>query len=181
MASSSNREGDELETPVGDRLRVAGCPIVAAIVPLGGAASAAAESGGDAEADIVASVVALVVAGGVAALAGAVVLGGAVAGGAVAGGAGVLVAVVVVLDRASEGNAGPRHGSGGAMLMRGAAGLLPGWAACRYREEWAGELYDLRAEGAPWWRRAGYILGILLFSAPRLAVGLRLGGERSRA
>lgn len=72
-------------------------------------------------------------------------------------------------------------GAGGAVLLRGAAGLLPGWAACRYREEWAGELYDLRAEGAPWWTRTGYLLGILLLSAPRLAVGLRLGGERSRA
>ncbi|SCF15104.1 hypothetical protein GA0070558_13432 [Micromonospora haikouensis] len=79
--------------------------------------------------------------------------------------------------------AGPRRiaGAGIAMLLRGAAGLLPGSAVSRYREEWTGELYDLGSEGAPWWSRVGYILGILLFSAPRLAVGLRLRGERSRA
>ncbi|WFE56657.1 hypothetical protein [Micromonospora sp. WMMD712] len=79
--------------------------------------------------------------------------------------------------------AGPRRiaGAGIAMLLRGAAGLLPGSAVSRYCEEWTGELYDLRAEGAPWWRRAGYVLGILLCSVPRLAVALRLGGERSCA
>ncbi|MGY3520959.1 hypothetical protein ACVMYR_32165 [Micromonospora sp. PTRAS2] len=72
-------------------------------------------------------------------------------------------------------------GAGTAMLLRGAAGLLPGSAVSRYGEEWMGELYDLRAEGAPWWSRVGYVLGILLWSVPRLAVALRLGGERSRA
>ncbi|MEU5549029.1 hypothetical protein ABZ738_04600 [Micromonospora sp. NPDC047793] len=58
--------------------------------------------------------------------------------------------------------------------MRWATGLLPGEAADRYREEWLGELYDLRAEGASWWRRVGYVLGIVVCSVPRLAVSLRL-------
>jgi hypothetical protein len=49
----------------------------------------------------------------------------------------------------------------------------------RYREEWARELYDLRAEGARWWRRAGYVVGVVLWAAPVLAVTLRLRPQRA--
>ncbi|MBO4161373.1 hypothetical protein [Micromonospora antibiotica] len=162
MASSSNREGDELKTPVDDTPQVADGPNAAVAVAVAVAAFVAVA--------VVAAVTAFADVAAVTAFAAVTV--------AAVGG---LAAFVAVLNVADELNAGARPGSGGTVLLRGAAGLLPGWAVCRYREEWAGELYDLRAEGAPWWRRAGYILGILLFSAPRLAVGLRLGGERSRA
>ena len=60
--------------------------------------------------------------------------------------------------------------------LRGAAGLLPGRSRSRYLEEWRGELYDLRADGAWWWQRAGYIIGVL-YAASALAITLR----RSRA
>ncbi|MEU7617255.1 hypothetical protein AB0B27_14345 [Micromonospora rifamycinica] len=166
MASSSNREDDELETPVDNTPQVADGPSAAGAVP--GRAAA---------------FVAMAVAVAVAIVADVADVTGAVANVVVIALAFVafVFVIVAVLDGAGERNAGPRPGSGGAVLLRGAAGLLPGWAASRYREEWVGELYDLRAEGAPWWRRAGYLLGILLCSVPRLAVGLRLGGERSRA
>lgn len=60
-----------------------------------------------------------------------------------------------------------------ARAARSSARLLPAGVAARYAEEWAGELYDLRAEGASWWRRARHVTGILLCAVPLLAVQLR--------
>ncbi|MEV4773122.1 hypothetical protein [Micromonospora humida] len=165
MASSSNREDDELETPVDDTPRVADGP---------GAVSAVASPW------LVAGLVVsnLLLAAAAAAAAAAGILGNlALASGMVAC---LFMTFFALLKGVGGLDAGILPGAGGMVLLRGAAGLLPGWAACRYREEWAGELYDLRAEGAPWWTRVGYLLGVLL-CALRLAVGLRLGGERSRA
>jgi hypothetical protein len=83
-----------------------------------------------------------------------------------------------VLDRVAQrlGTAGRSTASG---LLRGAARPLPGAAQARYLEEWRGELYDLRGEGARWWRRAGYVAQVLLFTAPVLAVTLRLSARKA--
>ncbi|MGX6606090.1 hypothetical protein ACWKSP_28770 [Micromonosporaceae bacterium Da 78-11] len=67
----------------------------------------------------------------------------------------------------------------GASMVRGAAGALPRERRARYVEEWRGELYDLRAEGARWWQRAGYLATILLYVAPVLAVTLRLSRTKA--
>lgn len=64
--------------------------------------------------------------------------------------------------------------------INGAAGLLlPKQAAARYREEWHGELYDLRMSGASWWSRASFIVAILGRTVPTLAVVLRQGRPRT--
>jgi len=64
-------------------------------------------------------------------------------------------------------------------LLSLVAALLPVTSRMRYLEEWLGELYDLRAEGAPWWRCVGYIAGIVAGAAPSLAVVLRRSGRRA--
>jgi hypothetical protein len=64
-------------------------------------------------------------------------------------------------------------------MVRGAARALPSAARARYAEEWAGELYDLRAEGARWWQHASHVVGVLLYAAPVLAVTLRLSRVRA--
>lgn len=177
MASSSKRESGEPETPADDTPQVVDGPSAVGVLASRRGTTVVR--------------VALGVLGGSAvfAAAGAAAAGAAAVDAAAVGVGAGFVAVFfvppilgsVVLGGDISRNAGLLPGVGGAVLLHGAAGLLPGWALCRYREEWAGELYDLRAEGASWWRRTGYLLGILLFSTPRLAVGLRLGGERSRA
>ncbi|MDT5039196.1 MAG: hypothetical protein QOE51_181 [Actinoplanes sp.] len=63
-------------------------------------------------------------------------------------------------------------------LLRVIATLLPGPARHRYLEEWRGELYDLDAEGTPWWRQAGHVVGVVLCAAPVMAVTLRLRRTR---
>ncbi|WP_194822397.1 hypothetical protein [Micromonospora sp. S-DT3-3-22] len=167
MASSgSNRKGSELETPVDDAARVVDGPSVVGVV--------ASRRG-----VIVRPVTVVFPAAAAIGLTGVIATGTDVA--LAVASAAFAVASTVIAGADVRRNVRLLPGAGGAVLLRGAAGLLPGWAACRYREEWAGELYDLRAEGASWWRRAGYILGILLCGVPKLAVGLRLGGERSRA
>lgn len=65
------------------------------------------------------------------------------------------------------------------LLFRAAGLLLPGPAATRYAEEWAGELYDLRAEGASRWRRFRYVTEVLHRTAPALAVTLRLNARQA--
>lgn len=49
-----------------------------------------------------------------------------------------------------------RHtqGASGVVLLHLAGLLLPAPSRQRWMEEWRGELYDLRAEGARWWSRA---------------------------
>lgn len=64
-------------------------------------------------------------------------------------------------------------------LLRLIIVLLPAGVRDRYLEEWRGELYDLRADGQPWWRRTAYILDIALRGAPRQAVTLRRRGRRA--
>ncbi|MFJ8691075.1 hypothetical protein [Micromonospora wenchangensis] len=174
MASSGNREEGELKTLADDAARVAD--------GLGAVASRriAAVTKGVVVTQVVLAAI-IVVAALVNSTFASYIFRSTPSAFAALGGSFVsLIASLVILKGGGERNAGLRPESGGAVLLRGAAGLLPGWAACRYREEWAGELYDLRAEGAPWWTRVGYLLGVLL-CALRLAVGLRLGGERSRA
>ncbi|HYN96662.1 MAG TPA: hypothetical protein VES42_22705 [Pilimelia sp.] len=57
--------------------------------------------------------------------------------------------------------------------------LLPVPDRQRWLEEWRGELYDLRADGARWWRRAAYVADIVLRGAPRQAITLRRQGHRA--
>jgi hypothetical protein len=63
-------------------------------------------------------------------------------------------------------------------LLRAGAALLPDGAGNRYAEEWCGEFFDLRADGARWWNLLAYVLGILLRAVPVLAVILRVGRAR---
>jgi len=88
--------------------------------------------------------------------------------------------VAIVLLTITNGGGIPRAAvrRGGPGLLNLAAGLLPGTAGPRYREEWLGELYDLRADGAPWRSRAHYVLGVLC-AAPRLAISMRLHPTRA--
>lgn len=77
-----------------------------------------------------------------------------------------------------------RHGrtaarKAGPGFLGAAARLLPGSAAAWYQEEWRGELYDRRADGERWWRRAAYVCSILLYCAPTLAITLRLSRTRA--
>lgn len=51
--------------------------------------------------------------------------------------------------------------------------LLPSNLRGRYIEEWRGELYDMRMEGAPWRNCVIQVVVIALQAVPRLAVTLR--------
>lgn len=57
--------------------------------------------------------------------------------------------------------------------------LLPPAHAERYAEEWRSELYDLRAEGARWYKCASFVAGVLTCAVPKMAVILRLGRRRA--
>ena len=100
---------------------------------------------------------------------------------ALAGGTVVAVLTAAVLLKSLPGGTARRSAGrcGRSGLLTVAAGLLPGPAGIRYREEWLGELYDLGAEGAPWRSQARYVLGVLLYAAPRLAVTMRLHPARA--
>ena len=89
--------------------------------------------------------------------------------------------VLIVFFKGAVGGAPSRAAvrRGGTGLLNVAAGLLPGTAGIRYREEWLGELYDLRAEDASWRSQTGYVFGVLLYVAPRLAITMRLRPTRA--
>ena len=63
-------------------------------------------------------------------------------------------------------------------VLRAAAAALPHAMRDRYVEEWRGELYDLRAEGARWWRRVAHLLGLVRGCA-RLAVIARRDQQKA--
>ncbi|HYN96661.1 MAG TPA: hypothetical protein VES42_22700, partial [Pilimelia sp.] len=115
----------------------------------------------------------------------AVTAGAGAGAGAVLGVTAVVVAGVpvggVAADVTRRGGASGRSttGSVGSGLLGRAAGVLYGDVGTRYAEEWRGELYDLRAEGARWWQRAGYVIGVLLWAAPVVAVTSRLSRARA--
>jgi hypothetical protein len=89
-----------------------------------------------------------------------------------------VAASVAALAGADDWGRGP--GRPGPWAMRCVTTLLPGQSRARYREEWAAELYDARADGEPWYQRAATCARILAISIPRLAVTLRLDGRRVR-
>jgi hypothetical protein len=64
-------------------------------------------------------------------------------------------------------------------LLQVIAMVLPVDSRDRYFEEWHGEFYDLRAEGASWWRCVGYVAGIMFGAVPALTVTLRRGDRRA--
>lgn len=92
----------------------------------------------------------------------------------------VASAVVAAADAGViVGGENRRFVSVGSGTLGCAARLLPGRTGPRYLEEWRGELYDRRADGERWWRRAGYVAGIVLYAVPILAVTLRLNRVRA--
>jgi hypothetical protein len=64
-------------------------------------------------------------------------------------------------------------------LLRAGAALLPNGAGARYAEEWCGEFHDMRSDGATWWARLAFVVGILGRAVPVLAVTLRLSRVRA--
>lgn len=81
----------------------------------------------------------------------------------------------LALDRAAPVSRGEITPSRAASQLLGwATMLLPRSARLRWLEEWRGELYDLRADAEPWWRRAAYVIDVVFRSGPHLAVSLRL-------
>jgi hypothetical protein len=89
---------------------------------------------------------------------------------------GILTGAVVVVALAFALRRPAAAGSG---LLRAGAALLPDGAGARYAEEWCGEFYDLRSDGARWWMRLAYVAGVLGRAVPVLAVTLRLSRARA--
>jgi hypothetical protein len=75
-------------------------------------------------------------------------------------------------------SAAARVGAGDVVARLGVL-LLPRSSRCRYLEEWRGELHDLRADGAPWWRRVGHVARLGLQCAPLTAFVLRRSARRA--
>ena len=93
-------------------------------------------------------------------------------------GAGGVVGVGMISEWFTRRGVGDRRVGGHGWVARGAGRLLPATVRETYVEEWRGWLYDLRVDGAPWYRRLLELLSIVL-AAPRLAVTLRLAGQRA--